>query len=523
MVEFQAPGTSALLLRALQRYPDRIALRSDRELMSYRATSERIGRMQAVLSAAGYGRGTRVVMLGGNSCDAWCASMAAQACGMAVSWLNALGSLEDHLFQIQDYRATVMIADVRTHGERVHALTAACHDPLSLHTLGPGEGGPDLCRQAGEVGHAMMKDLSSGSDLALVNYTGGTTGRGKGVLRDQVNLGNVTRAVLASFEMPSRPNFLCAAPVSHVAGTLLLPVLAMGGTVRLLERFSPERVLEVIGSEGIDSSILVPTMIYSLLDSDEMERTDVSTLKTILYGASPMTPSRLREAIERIGPVFAQLYGQTEAYPVTYLAREDHDPSAPELLSSCGLPTPTGTLALMDDQGVEVPVGEIGEICVRGPHIMQGYLGLPELTAETMQAGWLHTGDMARRDERGYLWIVDRKKDLVVSGGFNVYPREVEDVIAGDPAVAEVAVIGVPHPRWGEAVTALVVRRAGAANEPSERLADRIIELVRTRKGAVHAPKAVEFVDALPRTAVGKIDKKALKAPYWADRDRGVA
>jgi fatty-acyl-CoA synthase len=224
------------------------------------------------------------------------------------------------------------------------------------------------------------------------------------------------------------------------------------------------------------------------------------------------------EGIERMGPVFAQLYGQTECAGIsTSMSRADHDPTDLHRLTSCGFPMPGARVSIRDDGDEEVPDGEPGEICVQGASVMQGYFKQPELTAETIGGGWLRTGDVAVRDEVGRYYIVDRKKDMIVSGGFNVFPREIEDVLTSDPSVSVAAVIGVPDDKWGEAVTALVVARPGATPD-----VDALRQLVRDRKGAVYAPKTVEVVDSLPLTPVGKADKKVLRAKYWGDRSRAV-
>jgi len=515
------PGTTALLRRALAQYPERTAFRWDNGALSYRAVDERIGRMQAVYAASGLGRGARVALLSSNHADAWCAAQAAMASGMGTSWLFAMGSADDQLFQLGDFAADVLVVDMPGREDRVAELIRRHARPLRLYTLGPTEMGTDLVAASEAVGHHTLRDLTVPQDIGMVLYTGGTTGRSKGVVRDQANLADIWRTASASFELPQRPHYLAAAPISHVSGTLVMPVLMGGGTIRLLSGFSPDRVLDTIARDRISLTLLVPTMIYTLLDHPDLTHTDLSSLETVLYGASPMAPSRLVEALERIGPVFAQLYGQTEGYPLTYLSRREHDIASPELFSSCGTANPATQVALLDDAGQEVPMGEVGELCARGPQIRGGYLGQPELTAETMRGGWLHTGDMARRDERGYLWLVDRKKDMIVSGGFNVYPREIEDVLARDSAVAQAAVIGVPHARWGEAVTAVIERRPGAPASDDE-LAARLAALVRERKGGLHVPKQFIFVDTLPRTPVGKIDKKVLRQPYWAGQQRAI-
>jgi fatty-acyl-CoA synthase len=284
-----------------------------------------------------------------------------------------------------------------------------------------------------------------------------------------------------------------------------------------MKGFDPEKLLATIAREKINFTLMVPTMIYVLLDHPALDRADLSSLELILYGASPMSPTRLLEGLERIGPIFSQTYGQTECYPISVLRKEDHDAKRPELFASCGFPVATCAVTLRDADNNEVAPGEAGEICVRGPHVMQEYWQRPEETEEAFKGGWLHTGDIARADERGYLYIVDRRKDMIVSGGFNVFPREIEDVLTSHPDVAVAAVIGVPHEKWGEAVTALIVAKPGT--KPSTEL---LTQMVKDRKGSTHAPKHVEIVDSLPLTAVGKVDKKILRAKYWAGQARQV-
>jgi fatty-acyl-CoA synthase len=250
-------------------------------------------------------------------------------------------------------------------------------------------------------------------------------------------------------------------------------------------------------------------MIYALLDHPQFDEFDLSSLETVFYGASSISPARLKEAIERIGPVFAQFYGQAEAPMIlTYMRKADHDVNDMQRLASCGRPSPYVRLELLDAEDNPVPAGEPGEICVQGPLVMDGYRD-PELTAEVFRGGWLHTGDVAIRDPEGFLRIVDRTKDMIVSGGFNIFPREIEIIIAEHPAVAEVAVIGVPHEKWGEAVKAVVVLKPGTSVAEDE-----LIAPVADSKGSYQAPKSVDFVEAIPQTPVGKPDKKVLRAQY---------
>jgi fatty-acyl-CoA synthase len=258
------------------------------------------------------------------------------------------------------------------------------------------------------------------------------------------------------------------------------------------------------------------------MDHPDSDTRDLSSLETVYYGASAMNPVRLAEAIRRFGPIFAQYYGQSEApMVITYLAKGDHDEKR---LTSCGRPTLFARTALLDADGNPVPQGDVGEICVSGPLLAGGYWNLPEETATTFTGGWLRTGDMAREDDEGFWYIVDRVKDMIVTGGFNVFPREVEDVVAEHPAVAQVCVIGTPDDKWGEAVTAVIVLRPGHPSDTDAvaALTAEIQATVKDRKGSVQAPKQVIVAESVPVTALGKPDKKAVRAQFWKGTERSI-
>jgi fatty-acyl-CoA synthase len=513
---WDGPTASSLVFRALRQQPERIAFAWDGGSLTCSAVLDLIGRLQAVLASASQ-RPLRVALLSANRAEAWCVEAAVQALGGAVTWLHPMGALPDQAEQLADARADVLIADAASFHDRGGEL--ATHSPrLKVWTLGRADYGRDLIAAAEAAGSATARDLSQPDDLATLNYTGGTTGKSKAAVRRQRAHAAMWRAILADFELPQTPRYLAAAPISHVGGTKVTPVLLRGGTVLLMKRFDPAIFLNTVRRERISMSLLVPTMIYALLDEPELASTDLSSLELLLYGASPMSPTRLIEGMERIGPVFSQLYGQTECYPISLLRKADHDARHPELFASCGSPIGSTEVCLLDGDGRPVNPGESGEICVRASHAMEGYWQRDELTRETIVDGWVHTSDIARADDRGHLFIVDRKKDMIVSGGFNVYPREIEDVLTTDPAVAMAAVIGIPDAKWGEAVMAVVVPRPGAAID-----SDRLTRLVKTHKGTQCAPKRVEVVSALPLTALGKVDKKALRAPHWPASGRQVA
>ncbi|HKU09274.1 MAG TPA: AMP-binding protein [Bradyrhizobium sp.] len=511
------PVVGEQTLRALARYPSRTAFSWPGGTMTYRAAIELIGRMQGMFAKLGFAPGARVALLTANRADAWCAGAAAGLSRLATTALHPMGSLDDQLFQLEDSEAEMLIVDAVTFRDRGGDLAARAKGLKMVYTLGPAGYGADLLQAVDAAGSATARCLAGPDDLAGLSYTGGTTGKSKGALRYHHQLSGFANAILADFEIPDTPSYLTVAPISHVAGTKVLPTLMRGGTVHMLKGFDPEAVLSTIQRERINFTLLVPTMIYVLLDHPQLAKTDLSSLELLLYGASAMSPTRLVEGIERIGPVFSQLYGQTECYPVSVLRKADHNPKTPELFLSCGFPIAACEVRILDDNDHEVPLGDAGEICVRAPHVMAEYWKRPETTAETLKSGWLHTGDIARRDERGYMFILDRKKDMIVSGGFNIFPREVEDVLTQHADVAMCAVVGVPDEKWGEAVTAIVVAREGARPNAEE-----LIALVKAKKGSAHAPKHIEFVKQLPMTGVGKVDKKVLKASFWAGRERMV-
>ncbi|WP_028660447.1 AMP-binding protein [Nocardioides insulae] len=502
----------AVTLRALRRFPGRTAFTwgsgTVEERLTYDQVLDVIGRTQAVLAEAGLTRGDRIAILSGNKVDAWCTSTAASASGIVVTNLHPLGSLADQAYQVQDAGATALFVDPGKYEQRGREIADAT-GLSTVFSFGPSGEGADLRKACDRIGASRAIDVADPAELTIINYTGGTTGRPKGVERRHEAVLSGTRSVLTDFEFPDVPRYLAAAPITHVAGTKILPTLHKGGTVHLLDGFSTTTVLTAIAEQRINLALLVPTMIYALLDDPALDSADLSSLEVMLYGASAMSPSRLREGHERLGSIFAQLYGQTECYPISYLSRADHARGLaedPGLLTSCGYPVVGTAVTLLGADGEPVPTGDSGEICVRSQGTMDRYHDLPDLTEETLAGGWVHTGDIGRFDESGYLSIVDRKKDMIVSGGFNVFPREVEDALTSHPEVSTAAVYGVPDEKWGEAVHAAVVLKDGATVE-AEMLIDRVKEL----KGSVQAPKQVRVLTELPTTAVGKVDKKALR------------
>jgi acyl-CoA synthetase (AMP-forming)/AMP-acid ligase II len=360
------------------------------------------------------------------------------------------------------------------------------------------------------------------NDLCGIYYTGGTTGRPKGVMLSHRAWVNAVMLEMLELSLGREEVFAFMTPLTHAGGVLILPVLMRRGVCLVIESFTPTVFLEQTEKERVTAALFVPTMLYLLLDFPDWAKYDTSSLRDILYGAAPIAAERLKQAITRYGPIFSQFYGQTESPMIlTALSKEEHVIDDPErerkIFTSCGRATMTTQIKLIGENGQEVQTGEVGEIIARSSFMMDGYFKDPEKTAATIQDGWLHTGDMARRDEEGFLYIVDRAKDMIISGGFNVFPREVEDALFEHEAVRQAAVIGVPDDKWGEAVKAIVVLHAGKTVSEAE-----LIQFVKDRKGSMLAPKSIEFWETIPLTNLGKLDKKKIREPYWRGRDRQI-
>lgn len=353
--------------------------------------------------------------------------------------------------------------------------------------------------------------------------TGGTTGPARGVRVTNLAWGTMTELATRHWKSDdANPVSLCTAPLSHAAGTVAFTMFAIGGTNVVLPGFDAGQVLRAIEEYRATHMFLPPTAFYSLLAHPDVGKFDYSSLRVFLLAGSPVSPDKLKKGVEVFGPCMCQSYGQTEAPMIlTFLdaptvaaaAAGDH----PERLRSCGRPTAAVRVVIMDNNGRILPPHEPGEIVARGSLVSGGYYNLPEATAEIRRYGWHHTGDVGYMDEDGYVYIVDRKKDMIISGGFNVYCTEVEAGIMALPQVQECAVIGVPDDKWGEAVKAIVVCRPGESLTEGD-----VIAHCKAKLGGVKSPKSVEFWPEIPKTAAGKLDRKTMRKPYWANVDRAV-
>ncbi|KAA1429210.1 fatty-acid--CoA ligase FadD8 [Nocardioides antri] len=523
-----------LMVAALKRHKDRPVIHLGDVTLTGGEVAERISQYVQAFESLGAGTGAPGALLALNRPEVLFILGAGQTQGYQRTSLHPLGSADDHAYVINDAGITTLIIDPYF-ADRAVELLEKCPGLKQVLTIGPvpdalAAVGSDLTAVAAtfEPQPLHARTLPPDHIVSLV-YTGGTTGKPKGVIGTVQAMNTMSQIQLAEWEWPENPRFLMCTPLSHAGAAFFVPTVIKGGTLFVSARFDPAEVLATIEEKKINSLMVVPTMLYALMDHPDSHTRDLSSLETVYYGASAINPVRLKEAIERFGPIFAQYYGQSEApMVITYFPKGDHVDADgkpyEKRLTSCGRPAAFLRTALLGEDGKPVKQGEPGEICVAGPLLAGGYWQLPEQTAETFRDGWMHTGDVAREDEDGFWYIVDRTKDMIVTGGFNVFPREVEDVVAEHPMVAQVGVIGTPHEKFGEAVTAIVVLRPDAArdDESVARMIDDVKAAVKERKGSVHVPKDVIVADALPLTPLGKPDKKALRAQYWEGQGRTV-
>ena len=501
-----------LLAGAVARFPDRPCVIGDDRTYTFADVDARADRVEQAFRAAGLSKGDRVALLARSEPEYFELQVAAQRSGLILVPLN---------FRLARHELEVVIADCEPrlliHGPG-HAQSAA--ELRHPHTWGIGDslhGEPyeEMLTRFEPLGQRTRLDSETPSAIL---YTSGTTGRARGAITSNGTLW--ARVNLFGLEMGMVPGdtFLFPIPMFHVSSAAAFAFTYRGATVVLMRDFDVTRAIDLLAHHRATHAVFVPTMLGRIIDHLTAVPAALESLRLILYGGSAIAPELLRRATKLLGCEFLQGYGLTEAINATMLRPEDHDPVRhPDLLASAGTDTISYQVRVVDADGDELGPSEIGEIVIRGPGVMDGYWAAPEATAQVLRKGWLHTGDLGYRSAAGYLYITDRLKDVIVSGGENVYSREVEDIISEHPGVLEVAVIGIPNARWGESVHAEVVPRTGAAVDPDE-----LIAHCRARLAAYKAPKSVQIVDELPKNASGKILKREVRQRYWPDTQRMI-
>lgn len=512
--------------RCVTFYRNDTAIKYGGRTYTYGGMGDSAGRLAGAFSKMGLKKGDRVAFLMANCPEYIFCEYALAKIGVVRVPLAVLLNPGDHVYMINHAECSALIYHERM-ASRVREMmpkldTVRHFIRIGEDPSGMTEGHVSLQHLLNDGRHEAPRVEVGPEDLCGIYYTGGTTGRPKGVMLSHRSWAGTFLTEMLELGLGYGEVFAYATPLTHAGGCLILPVMLRRGTCVILDHFDPKLFLEAVEKEKVTAAFMVPTMIYVLLDYPDLNKYRLGSLRNVIYGAAAIAPERLKQAINTFGPVFTQLYGQTEApMMISVLPREEHVMADPErekrIFSSCGRPTVPARVRIVDQEGRGVKPGEVGEITVRHPNMMDGYLKNTEATAAAVRDGWLYTGDLARQDEEGFLYIVDRSKDMIVSGGFNIYPREVEDVLHEHPAVKNAAVVGVPHEKWGEAVKAVVVLHEGKS-VPGEEL----IGFVRDRKGSLMAPKSVEFWDEIPLTGLGKTDKKKIRESFWKGHDRRV-
>ncbi len=500
---------SSLLEQAAAEHPEHVALRMDDLVLSYAQLREAAGRMSALLASLGVEPGDRVGLMLPNVPAFPIAFYGALAAGAIVVPMNPLLKSREVSYYLGDSGAKVVVAWHAAAGEAAKGAADAGAQMIAAET-------PDLSGLLADIGAVLEPSDRGDLDDAVILYTSGTTGRPKGAELTHAGLVRNAEASRNLFGVRPSDVIMGCLPLFHVFGlTCGLNVsVATAATLTLLPRFDPAKALDIMQRDQVTIFEGVPTMYAAMLHLPQADPAQAATLRLCASGGAAMPVEILRAFEEKFGCIILEGYGLSETSPVASFNHPDKVRKA----GSIGTPIEGVQMRLIDDDWNTVPAGEIGEIAIRGHNVMKGYWNKPEATAEVMKGagevggGWFRTGDMARVDEDGYYFIVDRKKDLIIRGGYNVYPREIEEVLHEHPAVAEVAVIGIPHPDLGEEVGAAVALKPGASATPDELRA-----FARERVAAYKYPRQVWLVDALPKGPTGKILRREVHPPEEAN------
>ncbi len=515
-----------LLTKSAKTFPDNLAVAQGSNRLTYAEFNSRVNRLANALYRLGVEQGDNVAVLQYNYPETLESMFACFKAGCAAVPINFRLHPNEFAFIIDHSEAKAVILSPEFNQPIVEIKDRI---PRARHLITLSGAGGDLLDYeellSAESDQWEDADVSP-DDLAWLFYTSGTTGMPKGAMLTHRNLMAMSMNFYADICPGHGPEdvVLHAAPLSHGSGLYALPNIGKGAANVILESksFDPELVFKTIQEYRVTNMFAAPTMIKIMVDSPARKRFDHSSLKAVNYGGAPMLVEDLKEAMAKLGPCLVQLYGQAESpMTITYLSHRDHIQEGPaaqtERLASAGFPRTNVEVKIFDPEDKELQAGEMGEIVTRSDLVMKGYWRNPETTAETLRNGWLHTGDVGYMDEKDYLFIMDRSKDMIISGGENIYPREIEEVIIQHPAVREVAVIGVPDSKWGEAIKAIV-----SIVEGKSVTEDGLIAFCKDNIASYKKPKSVDFVEELPKNNYGKILKRELRAKYWEDKERKV-
>jgi long-chain acyl-CoA synthetase len=508
-------NASAWMRIPAERFPDRTCIIYQDRIFTYSEINERANRLAWGLIQQGFTRDSRVACLQYNCNQSFELFLAMWKAGIVMVPLNTRDSSAQHIEILRDSGAAALIFGAEFI-DQIEPIRRALPDMKAFICHGDPHG--RFMDYESILADSDFREPDFEFDenaIYKIHYTSGTTGRPRGVLMTYRNRKEqIAHVFMNADRLISKEDvFLHVAPLTHAAGYYSTPYYLKGAKHVILDKFDATILLETIQKEKVTCTLLVPTMIVMLLEQNNVRNFDLKSLQRIFYGTAPMPTAKLRQAVTIFGDIFRQNYGLTEAVqPLAHLTPEEHildgDAHIVKRLGSAGTRALGVEVRIVNDNDEDLPAGQIGEILLRSPHISPGYLNLPEATEETYKDGWLHTGDLGYRDPGGYLFIVDRKKDMIISGGFNIYSREVEIFLDSHPAILESAVIGVPDAKWGEAVKAFIVVKKD--KDPPK--GQEIVDFCR-QKGLSRykVPKLITFIDCLPKNENGKISKKDLK------------
>lgn len=503
-------------------YADNDAFVDSASTYTYARADREIHRIAGAISGNGFVAGTRIGVYAPNGNDAWLALLGLMRAEGVWLPINPRNSIESNIDLADRFGMNVLFYSCRFNEEVKQIANAVPAVSAFVCIDGEGSVGQGLsafCEGQPEVHQPGDEQID---ELAAIFGTGGTTGKSKGVLMNHTALETFFQNYHAHFSYRENSVHLVVAPMTHTAGIMGCLHFPRGGKNVICKEVAPLAIMQDIAEHKVSHLFLPPTLLYMMLAHEEVNNYDYSSLQHFMVGAAPTSLKKLKEACKVFGPCMTEAYGQTEApAAITLKAPWDYIDAEGNInedrLAGIGRPAIFNQVQILGEDGQEMPRGEPGEICVKGKLVTLGYLDNPEATAEAHKNGWLWTGDVGVMSKDGYIRIVDRSKDMIISGGFNVYPNEVEQVIAENAAVQECAVIGVPDEKWGESVKGVVLLRPGAETTEEE-----LISAVKEKLGSVKAPKSIDFVTELPKSPVGKVLKTELRKPYWSGQSRAV-
>ena len=508
--------------RGANQYPERLCLVDDHYRLSFRDTQDFTHRIGLALQDNRIGEGSKVAIYSPNHVYGLMVQLGLYRAGACCIPINARNLIADSIAFLHTTGVDWLFYHSSFQRE-VNMIQEQCPDLRGAICIDTDLGSSPCLEGWCKSYTGKAAPLPENPDrLALLGATGGTTGKPKAVGLSDRSIETMIASFLTSMPSEKPPVHLLVAPVTHAAGAVAFPLLALGGTQMIMSEVDPEKIMQMIERHKITHLFLPPTVIYVMLSHPKVRDYDYSSLQYFLYAASPMSAEKLCQAIDVFGPVMVQCFGQAEAPMMcTFMSTRDHvealQPGNEHRLRSCGKTTPYVRLAIMDDDGQLLEKNQQGEIVIRSSLVMKGYYNNEAATEESRAHGWHHTGDIGYIDNDGFVYIVDRKKDMIISGGFNVFPSEIEQVIWAHPSVQDCAVIGVPDEKWGEAVKAIIEVVPDKTINEAE-----IIALCKEKLGSIKAPKSVDVWGQLPRSPVGKVLKKTIRQRFWEGRERAV-